>query len=151
MEGGLDRQVPPVLKQERERLIDRKNVLDANINRITKEFQSLSEELFHEEMKSLNPYKFKLRMDVYLGWVYDKQKGFRSKSGRSQDLRQWLNSTKARKWADSLFGDMFDSCRQYAWKVGHALESNPKGIEYLTNYLQCEFFYCDDCRNDWQW
>jgi len=70
----------------------------------------------------------------------NKKKGFRSKSGRSQDLRQWLNSTKARKWADSLFGDMFDSCRQYAWKVGHALESNPKGIEYLTNYLQCEFF-----------
>jgi len=81
-----------------------------------------------------------MRMDEYLDWVYDKHKGFRSKSGRSQNLRQWLNSTKARKWADSLFGDMLDSCRQYAWEVSRSLEKTSEGIEYLTNYLQCKFF-----------
>ncbi|ETO23592.1 hypothetical protein RFI_13587, partial [Reticulomyxa filosa] len=80
--------------------------------KITKEFQSLSEDLFQEETKPLDSFEFELRMDEYLGWVYDEQKGFRSKEGRSQDLRQWLNSTKARKWADTLFGDMFESCRQ---------------------------------------
>jgi len=137
---NVDRQLPPVLKQEKERLTDRKNVLEANINRISQEFQSLAQELFNEEIKTLLPYKFELRMDEYLGWVYDKHKGFRSKSERSQDLRQWLNSTKARKWADSLFCDMFDSCRQYAWEVGHTLEAHSEGIEYLTNYFQCEFF-----------
>jgi len=140
MEGGLDRQEPPVLKQERDRLVDRKNVLESNVNRITKEFQSLMEELFQEEKKIVKDFEFELGMDKYLGWVYDKQKGFRSKAGRSQDLRQWLNSTKARKWADSLFGDMLENCQQYAWQVGQTLEGKSDGIEYLTNYLQCEYF-----------
>jgi len=139
MEATLVSQLPLFLKQESDRLLDRKNVLELHVNRITKAFQNLKGDLFHEEMKPVEPYMFELRSD-YLGWVYDKHKGFRSKAGRSQSLRQWLNSTKARKWADSLFGDMFESCRDYAWKVGHCLEDNSEGIEYLTNYLQCEYF-----------